>query len=352
MLELIKTYGDELGSRLADRVDPDRLPIILREVTTHLEESTLEIARTRNLDPERAALEAIIAFGDARGIAIGFIRELRGCFWGLPASQVACGASLVSTSCLVFAVTSFRGYFDNFGESWECVPAALIGAISLAVLLLSCRAQRRSSRKPLLLSGIAGALCLIPLLSFWIIGDTGMTNQGVSRFHRSRDIANLGLSITTLEWDRQFIERTAPLVMEAKSPDQLPAAVVDGDWADRQWSPEGRPRLNDAPEFVTPRFVAGMVDGRLSVFGTAETLRETQARWSRSASTVKGIDKQIKVFESLRNEALHPGLFYWNPKVFLWPVILALLCVPFYLFVDLIARLTRIGRREIRRILA
>jgi len=348
MLDYIGWYEVELYSRLKGKVEPDRLSIILDETHSHLREAAAILSQNKGLSEEEAAKSAIKDFGAPDEIADSFLHRSRARTW-LPVVVVSAAAVSLCNALLTIWLYA---YFDNFGDSSQNRTAGFVAILAVAVLAFACRAYGRSCRLILTGVSVSTAVCLMAVLSFWIIGDNGL-GEGISRFNRAADVAGATKALAELKRQMQLQEMLAPIFQKAKSPSELPEPARNFWLAKTAYGLPSLPevsfsngRMEDS-HFIVPMSPLAMKLGAAYTFGTVSTFQEAKSVWANFASYDRQMSDLVKNMNGMIEEGKHPKLFYWNPQVFGNGVATVVLCWPALLLIDGLIDWSR--KRRVRR---
>lgn len=347
MLDYLAWYQVELYSRLKGKIDSERLPIILGETASHIQEAASTISQTDHLSEEESIKSAIKSFGSPEEIADGFLHPLRARVW-LP---VVCVSAATLSVCTALLMIWLDQYFDNFGDTLQNQIAGLTGLAAAIMLYFACRAYGRSCR--LILTGVsaATAVCLVFVLSFWIIGDSG-SGDGISRFNQAADLAGACTALVELNRQKQLQETLAPIFQKAKTAADLTPPMQNIWLARTTYGLRSLPdvsfshgRAEDA-HFVVPMSPGTMKRGDAYTFGTVATFDEAKAEWANFASYDLKMNALVTSLSAMIEEGRHPKLVYWNPNVFGNGVAAVLMCWPLLVVIDGLAIWSR--KRRVR----
>ncbi len=352
MPDFISWYVVELRQRLAPHFPIGAVEEISSEAESHLRESAADLQARLGLGEAEAAKSAISAFGSVGQVADTYLLGSDSRLLGLRPIWFVLTGAVVAIACWDFHWLSLGGYWDNFGETWENGLAGFIGCMALVAFLAGCRAGLRSFRWPILGIGAAVVAVLPFLLCFWMIGSTGPYGQGISRFHLSRDTANIESTLTRLDGVRSYFRTGIALFSGDRPPNQIPAiftdyAAVKSRWGEldynqAQYPPEmeGSPGQRHSPRIIVPysNGIFAMVDGRLYTLGADDNVRNAMTDWRRKGpEALRSVELQrIKLAGLLAsaNEARHGRLLFWNPPVFIDAVAWTIVFLPLLLIAD------------------
>lgn len=341
MLEYINWYLVELRLRLSGSLDPDRLDTILREVESHLKESTQRLMEAANLSELQAAKAAIDSFGKPEHVAAGYLSQQPGTVLRMPALWAVLAGATISTWAWVYNWVSLGGFFDNFGETWLNGLATVIGVFGLGLFVMGCRRGHRSFRAPILKLGVGAAVGLFFLLSFWIVGTTQYGQQGFSRFHLGRDVQTAERTIAKLDTLRQDILEGRVEFAKAKSLADLPPKFQSGAYAipftGFPLNEPYRSPYDRAGRVFAPSTCFAMVDGRIWGMSELATFAEAKSQWAHSEEYLKSIDRaqnELRGLLASAEEARSGRLLFVNSAVYGEPVGWMLVFLPVLLLID------------------
>jgi len=357
MLSYFDWYLVELELRLAKSVSTQQLETILAETRSHLMESATRFAGETGADEGVAAKAAIDAYGTPNLVAVGYLRESKPRFLGMKADWAVLLYAFAAIFAWDFAWLTMNGPFDNFGETWQNGIAAIACAVATVLFAKACHASRRWQAPRVATFTGAFALSLIFIISFWIVGDND-TMQVVSRFHLSRDIAQLKSTNRRLEGLKAYLKEGSQFFSKASPGTPLPASFTSEEEAYHRLDLGNTTAFPPAVwhfadksegEFLVPsRFIYAVVDGRIWSLERVMTLAEAKAIWrERAAAAIASTERNQERLASLlghAQEATSGRLFYFNRRVYRPVIDWTLGFLPFLLAADLIAY--RIGRRR------
>ena len=336
MLDLINWYLVDLKMRLVGQLTSDQVETILTEARSHLTESMNELQTSKGLSSHESAVRAIEMFGSPTKVADSYVAEMPHQLFVLNQKLVIVGACLIAAFCWVHIFTSFRGYFDTFGDSASYLVAGPVGFFAIGVIVIAVIRARHAHIQTILISGLVAAALAIPLTSFWIVGSNG--SQGFNRFHLSRDIDNAKLNLDRFTKIQAFYKEGIQVFASAKTVKDIPPKFQGG-WIQEvtQLDKDTFYRFDYGHSksvpiqiglLVVPSTVMTLVDGRFCPYAEPIRFDVAKAQWQSDGPTGLASITQARqsnlVLLNAAKEAQSGRLFFFNPDVYQLPVSLIL----------------------------
>lgn len=352
MSELIAWYLVELRCRLAPDLPVAQVETIVKEAESHLKESAATFVADMQLGEEQAAAAAIEAFGKPGSVAEKHLQQFGWRPFGIKPGWLVWGSGVISLLTWVMEFQWNRGYFDNFGETWQNGVAGFIALIALAIFGIGCYAGRMRYRWTILAIGLAVEFAVFFGFSFLIVGST-KGHQGLSRLHLGRDVSNVNRNLIRLNRLEVYVRDGARVFAAAKSASDIPQRFRDPSFANKELD------LYDLPEqlmgrltasslsnldpngklYLTPnKFVFAMVDGRVYGLSAVDEFSHAVLAWRRGeAKALTSIaQEEVNMNRLLASatEARSGRLFFFNRDVYLNAMLIMPLFLPVLLFIE------------------
>jgi hypothetical protein len=358
MCEVIAWYVVELRSRLAPHLPAAQVETIVTEARSHLNESTANLASSLQISQDEAAAAAIDAFGQPEAVAMTHLRQHAWRPLGIKPLWLVWGGASLSILLWVMEFEWMRGYFDNFGESWQNVFGGFCALAAVIAFGVGCYAGRQRHRMTILAVGAAVEVAIFFGFSFIIVGSTD-NGQGLSRIHLSRDVENVRKDVSTLDRLDAYVREGAAAFAGAKSVGDIPFKFRDPSIAQREvglynlplqlagrltvkgnysFGGFGRPPL---PYFIIPsESVIVMVDGRTYGLSAEADFSHAVLDWRKSAKALGAIAKQKQQMNILLESAAQARsgrLFFFNRRVYSGAILMVPLFLPVLVIAEAIA---------------
>jgi len=336
MSDLIAWYTVELRSRLAPHLPLAEVNTIVLEAESHLKESVAVLVTEQQLTEELAASTAINSFGRPERVAMTHLGQNVLHPFGINPGWLIYGGAAVAILTWVIHWEWLRGFFDNFGETWQNGFAGVVGTLAVIAFGIGCYSDRKKHGFRILAAGAALSIGIIFTFSFLIVG-ANTNQQGLSRLRLSRDVSNVKANVVILDRLDAYIRQGAVAFARAKTTEDIPLRFRDPKVAQNELvlydlpdQAAARHDIDSEPGFqtgsirkmfLTPSdFVYAMVDGR--VYGLQSEIEFSHAVlwWRRHESdALAAIAKEranMTLLLGAANQARSGRLFFFNPAVF------------------------------------
>ncbi len=352
MRDPISRYVSDLDAILHFDLTEARLEEIVMEAESHLRESAAR-RTAEGADPEGAQATAIASYGSPQRVALGYLRRSKLKMWGLHPGYWAALGALITIVSWNFHWLTLGGYFDTFGNESPTWQIRLLGIAALILPILAARRRFRSNWAALTLATITAAALSVPLMAYWMIPPTDpqprMFEQGISRFHLSRDLPRVQATIMKIQVCRDLLREGIRAYANADSDTQVSSLFKDpSEIARRSGNPRLEPlilgtRTLDGGRFVVPREYGAyaMVDGRTWAFETVSSFSMAKAQWAEAGpKDLHDMDNLYVGFTSLERSAMQASkgrLFFFQPDLYAQTLFGTIILLPLFLLLDGIA---------------